>query len=1021
MKTTLFFRAPMFLFLLFSGLFSAVAAGITTVSPGEEVVIRPDFTMENPVSFEWAIFQDGSQKEVLSEEVFLHRFLEEGEYDVVFSVRNEEGKTESSTMRVIVRSNPNELLPFDAALRTLPPTDEEGIIHVSKDNPSFWMIAKESSGEIAEYRFDKNLVVDSDGDGTPSNDQDNPDPSKSTWVVAYQQGVLGDIPVRFSAVNATGEVSTQTRTVRVEDLSLLEQPIEAVMFSYPPADKSGVIHLSGDSSEVYFLPSLSKGNIVQYRIDENTAIDSDGNGNPADDIDNRRDTSFYRGTPFSLIFQKSDAEERILQFVVVSEEGKGSLLRRKIVFDGAFHKEETISEMNPKLILDHPSPFVGEEVTFTVLGTSPGVIFSWDFNGDGASDKSGENSSEKHIFSTEGEFTVGVTVSSGDTSILLHESLTVLPIPKEDAMQTTAPPIANFSFENVENGTSFTNLSRADTRLEDPSLAFLWDFGDEQTSTDPSPLHQYAKTGTFSVSLTVTDTTKQSSQKTASVVVDTATEQAPTPTVGILTITKGQGFEGEVASVPSGISCGETCSAPFPLGTAVSLSSDREDIAWSEGCKGGSIAIAEDTVCTIDISQKALSSNTPSDEKKSSFLLPFFILLGTFLLLLPGILLVIRKIQSPDESFGEILEEMLPGRKRPGIAPFQKQNPETVPIANAPSIFQAVAVPPPSDVAPAVSTPAEFPEETDSSDYSEEVSDARGVISETPVWISPTSPVIPDDVDGQEEALSPEILVSTPEEKNEQPETEVSTTPTSLPEWLHNEEKEVGEENLIGESGDIPSENSQEQEEENAPQSPLGWLQAVSEPEEHQDPLLQKKPGETSFTSEWTDEDTPSSPLGSQQEPVGTLGEPPLESVVDRQESKQKSDTTVPEWLKDDYLDSPTSPLPTESSEKKMPAIPTVPPFVPPSDVSAPSNTSSSFDSLEHSKEVSSAEEKTVSEKELPPPHLPPSIPETSFSQKTSAPTQASPLPENRIGTSEDLLFGEANLPPMPSQENKGK
>lgn len=65
-------------------------------------------------------------------------------------------------------------------------------------------------------------------------------------------------------------------------------------------------------------------------------------------------------------------------------------------------------------------------------------------------------------------------------------------------------PIANFSVSSTSvfvNGVvTFTNQS---TGLNPKT--YLWNFGDENTSTATSPTHSYAEVGTYSVSLTVTN------------------------------------------------------------------------------------------------------------------------------------------------------------------------------------------------------------------------------------------------------------------------------------------------------------------------------------------------------------------------------------------------------------------------------------------------------------------------------------------------------------------------------------
>lgn len=57
---------------------------------------------------------------------------------------------------------------------------------------------------------------------------------------------------------------------------------------------------------------------------------------------------------------------------------------------------------------------------------------------------------------------------------------------------------ADFSFQSCTN--KFVNMSSCST-------SFLWDFGDGATSTDPLPIHQYADTGTYSVTLIVSNGT----------------------------------------------------------------------------------------------------------------------------------------------------------------------------------------------------------------------------------------------------------------------------------------------------------------------------------------------------------------------------------------------------------------------------------------------------------------------------------------------------------------------------------
>ncbi len=58
-----------------------------------------------------------------------------------------------------------------------------------------------------------------------------------------------------------------------------------------------------------------------------------------------------------------------------------------------------------------------------------------------------------------------------------------------------ALPVCSFSV-------SFINLQATFINNSSGAFTYLWDFGDGQTSTQPSPVHQYATTGTYTVTLT---------------------------------------------------------------------------------------------------------------------------------------------------------------------------------------------------------------------------------------------------------------------------------------------------------------------------------------------------------------------------------------------------------------------------------------------------------------------------------------------------------------------------------------
>ena len=134
------------------------------------------------------------------------------------------------------------------------------------------------------------------------------------------------------------------------------------------------------------------------------------------------------------------------------------------------------------------------------------TTWSWGF-GDGATSTIRNPS---HSFDTAGDYEVVLTVTDdAGADSQWTDTVTVPPPPAENV-----PPIASFTASCANLQCSFVDGS-ADP---DGSLtSWLWDFGDGSTSTLPSPDHNYANPGAYSVSLTVTDIDGAVDQQSGSV------------------------------------------------------------------------------------------------------------------------------------------------------------------------------------------------------------------------------------------------------------------------------------------------------------------------------------------------------------------------------------------------------------------------------------------------------------------------------------------------------------------------
>ncbi|TMO59826.1 trypsin-like serine protease [Pseudoalteromonas aurantia] len=84
-----------------------------------------------------------------------------------------------------------------------------------------------------------------------------------------------------------------------------------------------------------------------------------------------------------------------------------------------------------------------------------------------------------------------------------------------------APPVADFDVQVNQFTAQFTDRSSDDTSI----IAHYWQFGDSQggTSTNANPTYQFPQAGTYTVSLTVTDSAQQTHTTAQSIQIGTAT------------------------------------------------------------------------------------------------------------------------------------------------------------------------------------------------------------------------------------------------------------------------------------------------------------------------------------------------------------------------------------------------------------------------------------------------------------------------------------------------------------------
>ncbi len=114
---------------------------------------------------------------------------------------------------------------------------------------------------------------------------------------------------------------------------------------------------------------------------------------------------------------------------------------------------------------------------------------SWDWSFPGGNPSSSTEQNPVVVYDTPGSYDVTLVASNseGDDTYTQIQFIIVNTVPTVD-------------FSSTINGTtvSFSNNSTGATE-------YLWDFGDNTTSTEPNPEHTYAETGDYTVTLTATN------------------------------------------------------------------------------------------------------------------------------------------------------------------------------------------------------------------------------------------------------------------------------------------------------------------------------------------------------------------------------------------------------------------------------------------------------------------------------------------------------------------------------------
>ncbi|RLG19847.1 hypothetical protein DRN74_06315, partial [Candidatus Micrarchaeota archaeon] len=129
------------------------------------------------------------------------------------------------------------------------------------------------------------------------------------------------------------------------------------------------------------------------------------------------------------------------------------------------------------------------------------VTYKWNF-GDG---NIGYGKVVVHQYQNPGVYTIILTVTDDEGEVGVATSGHGYNVPPPINVTENIPPVVNFTWEVDPEVDGTINFYSSATDPDGAIVSYFWNFGDGNTSSNPNPSHTYGRSGTYTVTLIVTD------------------------------------------------------------------------------------------------------------------------------------------------------------------------------------------------------------------------------------------------------------------------------------------------------------------------------------------------------------------------------------------------------------------------------------------------------------------------------------------------------------------------------------